>query len=150
MGRGVQRAHRGQGVRPRRSPGRRCGSGRVAHAGAGVSGGGGKKKAVLSVAACPPARAWRVLFAAASTGGAYNSGCHGAYGRLAAWQSLAALAGVADGADAAEAEARVSECAWFGFDAATDWFERVAWDIGLATLSPDGRRLAVLAATDTS
>ncbi|MEU7376993.1 DUF6183 family protein [Streptomyces albidoflavus] len=112
--------------------------------------GAGEKKAVLSGAACPPARAWRVLFAAASTGGAYNSGCHGAYGRLAAWQSLAALAGVADGADAAEAEARVSECAWFGFDAATDWFERVAWDIGLAALSPDGRRLAVLAATDTS
>ncbi|MFD4009691.1 DUF6183 family protein [Streptomyces albidoflavus] len=62
-----------------------------------------------------------------------------AYGRLAAWQSLAALAGVADGAGSAEAEARAAECAWFGFDARTDWFEQVAWDIGLA----------VLAATDT-
>ncbi|MEV5404202.1 DUF6183 family protein [Streptomyces albidoflavus] len=97
----------------------------------------------------PPGQAWRVLFAAASTGGAYNSGSHGAYGRLAAWQSLAALAGVADGAGSAEIEARAAECAWFGFDARTDWFEQVAWDIGLAALAPDRRRLAVLAATDT-
>ncbi|MFJ3743297.1 DUF6183 family protein [Streptomyces albidoflavus] len=111
--------------------------------------GAGRKKAALSVAACPPGQAWRVLFAAASTGGAYNSGSHGAYGRLAAWQSLAALAGVADGAGSAEVEARAAECAWFGFDARTDWFEQVAWDIGLAALSPDRRRLAVLAATDT-
>ncbi|WP_405826545.1 DUF6183 family protein [Streptomyces sp. NBC_01390] len=36
-----------------------------------------------SVVALPLARAWRVLFAAASTGGAYNSGAYGAYGRLA-------------------------------------------------------------------
>jgi Family of unknown function (DUF6183) len=28
-------------------------------------------------------QAWRVVFAAASTGGAYNSGLYGAYGRLA-------------------------------------------------------------------
>ncbi|MEU3383570.1 DUF6183 family protein [Streptomyces albidoflavus] len=111
--------------------------------------GAGRKKAALSVTACSPAQAWRVLFVAASTGGAYNSGSHGAYGRLAAWQSLAALAGVADGADAREVEARGHECAWFKFDARTDWFEQVAWDIGLAALSPDGRRLAVLAATDT-
>lgn len=116
---------------------------------AGAGAGAGRKRAALSVAACPPAQAWRVLFAAASTGGAYNSGSHGAYGRLAAWQSLAALAGVADGAGAAEVEARVAECAWFGFGARTDWFEQVAWDIGLAALSPDRHRLAVLAATDT-
>ncbi|MGW4376170.1 DUF6183 family protein [Streptomyces albidoflavus] len=110
----------------------------------------GKKGTALSVAACPPTQAWRVLFAAASTGGAYNSGSHGAYGRLAAWQSLVALAGVADGAGAGEVEARVAECAWFRFDAGTEWFEQVAWDFGLAALSPDRRRLAVLAATDTS
>ena len=55
--------------------------------------GAGKKKTALSVAVRSPAQAWRVLFAAASTGGAYNSGSYGAYGRLAAWQSLAALAG---------------------------------------------------------
>ncbi|MFE9737035.1 DUF6183 family protein [Streptomyces sp. NPDC006477] len=107
------------------------------------------RKTAFSVMACPPDRAWRVLFAAASSGGAYNSGARGAYGRLAAWQSLASLAGAAEGVPVETAEARVRECAWYGFDADTKWFERVAWDIGLAAVSPERRRLAVLAATDT-
>ncbi|MET7736774.1 DUF6183 family protein [Streptomyces sp. NPDC005402] len=107
------------------------------------------KRPALSVAVRPPAQAWRVLFAAASTGGAYNSGSYGAYGRLAAWQSLAALAGSPEGATADEAEARARDCVWHGFDADTKWFEQVAWDIGLAALAPGRRRLAVLAATDT-
>ncbi len=51
------------------------------------------KKSALSIAVCPPAQTWRLLFAAASTGGAYNSGSYGAYGRLAAWQSLDGLSG---------------------------------------------------------
>ncbi|MEV7243257.1 DUF6183 family protein [Streptomyces sp. NPDC093248] len=110
---------------------------------------GAGKKTTFSVAACPPDQAWRVLFAAASTGGAYNSGVRGAYGRLAAWQSLAGLAGTAEGAPAEEVEARARECAWYGFSADTKWFERVAWDIGLASVSPGRRRLAVMAATDT-
>ncbi|CAM5501835.1 hypothetical protein STANM337S_03689 [Streptomyces tanashiensis] len=111
--------------------------------------GAGKKQASFSVTACPPNRAWRVLFAAASTGGAYNSGARGAYGRLAAWQSLAGLTGVAEAATAKAVEARVRECAWYGFSAGTKWFERVAWDIGLVAVSTEHRRLAVLAATDT-
>ncbi|MET8544873.1 DUF6183 family protein [Kitasatospora sp. NPDC004799] len=102
-----------------------------------------------SVDAGPPALAWRVLFAAASTGGAYFRGVHGAYGRLAAWRSMAALAGCPEGATAVEVEARVRDCTWYGFDAGTTWFEQVAWDFGLAALAPDRRRLAVLAATDT-
>ncbi|MGW0781323.1 DUF6183 family protein [Streptomyces sp. NPDC002913] len=107
------------------------------------------RKTAFSVMACPPDRAWRVLFAAASSGGAYNSGARGAYGRLAAWQSLAGLAGAAEGAPFETVEARARECAWYGFDADTQWFERVAWDIGLAAVSPESRWLAVLAATDT-
>ncbi|MFD0374289.1 DUF6183 family protein [Streptomyces sp. NPDC127112] len=110
---------------------------------------GAGKRTPLSVAVHPPAEAWRVLFAAASTGGAYNSGSYGAYGRLAAWQSLAALAGSPVGATAGEVEARVRGCVWHGFRAGTEWFEHVAWDIGLAALAPGRRRLAVLAATDT-
>ncbi|MGY4740553.1 DUF6183 family protein [Streptomyces sp. ATMOS53] len=107
------------------------------------------RKTAFSVVVRPPDQAWRVLFAAASSGGAYNSGARGAYGRLAAWQSLACLAGATEDVPAEVVEARVRECAWYGFDADTRWFERVAWDIGLASVSPDGRRLAVLAATDT-
>ncbi|MFE9929732.1 DUF6183 family protein [Streptomyces sp. NPDC005533] len=110
---------------------------------------GAGRKAALSVSVLRPDQAWAVLFAAASSGGAYNSGSFGAYGRLAAWQSLAALAGCPEGATTSEVEARVRDCVWHGFDADTKWFEQVAWDIGLAALTPDRRRLAVLAATDT-
>ncbi len=38
---------------------------------------------------------------------------------------------------------------WFRVDTDSEWFYEVAWDIGLAAISPDGRRLAVLAATDS-
>ncbi|MFG2310859.1 DUF6183 family protein [Streptomyces sp. NPDC048566] len=110
---------------------------------------GAGRKAPLSASTQAPDRAWRVLFAAASTGGAYNSGCHGAYGRLAAWRSLAALAGSPEGSATADVEARARGCVWYGFEAGTTWFEQVAWDIGIAALSADRRRLAVLAATDT-
>ncbi len=41
------------------------------------------------------AGAFEILFAAASRGGAYGTGLGGAYGRLAAWQSLAGLTGAA-------------------------------------------------------
>jgi hypothetical protein len=43
----------------------------------------------------------------------------------------------------------VEACNWISFAASTSWFEQVAWDIGLAALSPDRRHLAVFAATDT-
>lgn len=102
-----------------------------------------------TITARPPAGAWRVLFGAATNGGAYSSGVHGAYGRLAAWQSIAALAGCPDGAAFGKEEARVRACTWFVFDADTPWYWQVAWDLGIAALTPDGRRLAVLAATDT-
>ncbi|MEU6055809.1 DUF6183 family protein [Streptomyces xanthochromogenes] len=78
-----------------------------------------------------------MLFAAASTGGAYNSGSRGAYGRLAAWQSFGALAGCPEGAPFAEVEARAADCTWYEFEADTKWFEQAAWDVGLAALTPD-------------
>ncbi|MGW0178364.1 DUF6183 family protein [Nocardia sp. NPDC003345] len=103
----------------------------------------------FSVVASSPAAVWRVLFAAASSGGAYNSGHYAAYGRLAAWRSLAALSGCAADATAGEVEARVQECAWYELSATTEWFEQVAWDLGVIALGPQRRALAVLAATDT-
>ncbi|WP_307180176.1 DUF6183 family protein [Streptomyces canus] len=45
----------------------------------------------LALSTCQPEDVWQMLFAEASTGGAYNNGEYGAYGRLAAWRSLAAL-----------------------------------------------------------
>ncbi|MBU2664656.1 hypothetical protein KOI35_14225 [Actinoplanes bogorensis] len=93
------------------------------------------------------ADAWTQLFMAASAGGAYGGAQFGAYGRLLAWQSLGALAGADD--DVTSIEALAGGCEWFWFAGASDWFEQVAWDIGLAAVSPGRRRLAVLAATDT-
>jgi hypothetical protein len=107
------------------------------------------KKTQFSVSPCPPAWAWQLLFAAASLGGAYNHGSYGAYGRLAAWRSLAGLSGAAVGADAGAVEAQIHDCTWYTFAADTAWFNCVAWDIGLVALAPDRRSLAVLAATDT-
>jgi hypothetical protein len=79
-----------------------------------------------------------VLFAAASGGGAYDHGFGGAYGRAATWRSLTALAGGTH-----------VGCSWWVFDAANEWFHRVAWDLGLVCLRPSGHVMAVLAATDT-
>lgn len=107
------------------------------------------RRSRFTVYASPPERAWQVLFAAASTGGAYNQGLYGAYGRLAAWQSVAGLCGERAGAPAAEAERKAQACDWFSFDADTNWFEQVAWDIGLAAIRPGRRSLGILAATDT-
>ncbi|MFF8545041.1 DUF6183 family protein [Streptomyces werraensis] len=103
----------------------------------------------FALSACRPEHAWRMLFAAASTGGAYNNGVYGAYGRLAAWRSLAALSGASTAAPVGEVERNIQECDWYSFGAATKWFERVAWDIGLVSVTPRARRIAVLAATDT-
>ena len=91
----------------------------------------------------------RQLFAAVVVGGAYSSGRGGAYGRLAAWRSLGALAGLADDATFAECVAGVEVCMWWAFAAPGPWFANIAWDIGLVALRPGGATLAVLAATDT-
>ncbi|MFV2020537.1 DUF6183 family protein [Micromonospora sp. LOL_023] len=98
---------------------------------------------------CSPPQAWRQLFSAASTGGAYNRGEYGAYGRLLAWQSVAALVGAAHDAPAGDVEALAHRCSWYSFAGGPGWFDNVAWNIGLAVVSPDRRRLAVQAATDT-
>src|SRR5262249_39710491 len=42
-----------------------------------------------------------------------------------------------------------TRCQWACCDAASGWFYQVAWDVGLLAVRPDGRSLAVLAATDT-
>ncbi|SNY71168.1 DUF6183 family protein [Paractinoplanes atraurantiacus] len=98
---------------------------------------------------CSATQAWQQLFLAASGGGAYNDGDYGAYGRLFAWQSVAALVGAPPETPASEVEAMALASSWHWFAGTTKWFDDVAWDIGLAVVSPDRRRLAVLAATDT-
>lgn len=103
----------------------------------------------LALSSCEPEDVWETLFAAASTGGAYNNGGYGAYGRLAAWRSLAALSGTSAQAPFGEVERNARRCDWYRFDAASGWFHDVAWDVGVVCVAPGRRRLAVLAATDT-
>jgi hypothetical protein len=79
-----------------------------------------------------------MLFSAAANGGAYEHGLGGAYGRAASWRSLTALAGGSH-----------VGCTWWVFDAANDWFHRLAWDLGVVCLRPGGHVMTVLAATDT-
>lgn len=98
----------------------------------------------------PPDEIWRLLFATASMGGMFDSGVHGGYGRLWAWRSIAGLCGAPVGASAEEVEDRARQCTWFHFEADTEWFHGdIDSDYGIAALSPDRRRIAVLAATDT-
>ena len=92
--------------------------------------------------------AFEIAFAAASTGGAYSRGRHGAYGRLDAWRTIAGLVGAGPAAHFEEVHAAATASRWFGFASDARWFHRVAWDVGLAVQREDGGSLAVLAATD--
>ncbi|MFJ7158563.1 DUF6183 family protein [Streptomyces sp. NPDC101118] len=92
---------------------------------------------------------WPMLFGTASMGGCYGGGVGGAWGRRAAWWSVAGLCGAPSGATAGEVERIALGSAWFHFESDSAWFHNEIHDYGIAALSPDGRRLAVLAATDT-
>ncbi|THA80125.1 DUF6183 family protein [Streptomyces sp. A0592] len=103
----------------------------------------------FEIAARPVGDIWSLLFATASMGGFYGTGRYGAWGRLQAWRSLAGLSGAPFGAAAAEVELRAEQCTWFHFETDSEFFHNEGADYAVAALSPDGRRLAVLAATDT-
>ncbi|WP_456303015.1 DUF6183 family protein [Streptomyces mirabilis] len=63
---------------------------------------------------------------------------------------MAGLSGAPEGASADEVERHARQSSWFHFEADTDWFHNdIGSDYGIAALSPDCRRIAVLAATDT-
>ncbi|MEU8308833.1 DUF6183 family protein [Actinomadura sp. NPDC048955] len=90
----------------------------------------------------------RTLFGGAASGGAYGPRMHGAYARKASWESLAALADVQE-ADPAAIERGADRCTWLFYG--SDWHLRVVppLDVGIATLRPDRRTVAVLAVTDS-
>lgn len=93
--------------------------------------------------------AWGALFAAAANGGAYGSGLGGAYGRLAAWTTTAALIDAPLDAPPSRVDAEARRASFLMFGADGGWFYDVAWDLGVAALRPGGESVAVLAATDT-
>lgn len=89
-----------------------------------------------------------ILFSASSNGGAYNHGHRAAYGRLELWQSVVALFGDR-GSNISGVAEEAAKWSWYSFDARSNWFEQVAWDLGIAALSPDCTEISILAATDT-
>jgi hypothetical protein len=91
---------------------------------------------------------WGALFAAAANGGAYSSGLGGAYGRRAAWVSLAALIDGPEGATPFELDTLAPSARFLTFGAPGGWWSDVAWDIGVLAVRLDGASVAVLAATD--
>ena len=95
-----------------------------------------------------PEAVWGALFAAAANGGAYSSGLGAAYGRLAAWTSLAALVDAPAEALPAEVDARAGACRFLMFGGPDGWWNDVAWDIGTLAVRDGGASVAVLAATD--
>ena len=104
----------------------------------------------FEIAVRPMGEVWRLLYETASMGGMWGSGVHGAFGRLWAWRSMAGLSGAPADASAPDVERYARQSTWFHFEADADWFHNdVGSDYGMAALSPDCRRLAVLAATDT-
>lgn len=102
----------------------------------------------LDVERTGPDAVFGALFSAASNGGAYSAGLGGAYGRRAAFTSLAALSGESEDATADAIDATASQCAFLTFRAPGPWFHDVAWDFGALALRRDGKSVAVLAATD--
>ncbi|MDX3337022.1 DUF6183 family protein [Streptomyces sp. ME02-6979.5a] len=104
----------------------------------------------FEIARRPADEIWNLLYATASMGGMYHHGAHGAFGRLWAWKSMAALSDTPAGASAEEVEHHIGQTTWFHFESDAEWFHNDAFaDYGIAALSPDRRRIAVLAATDT-
>jgi hypothetical protein len=103
----------------------------------------------VGVASVRPDEVIGRLFAAAAKGGAYPSERWGAYGRLAAWESVCGLVGAPADADLPAVDRVDRVCQWWWFEATTEWFQRVAWDLGIMAVRPDRRTVAVLAATDT-
>lgn len=94
------------------------------------------------------AAVWGTLFAAAANGGAYTSGFGGAYGRLAAWTSLAALVDAPFDATPASADARADACSFMMFGGPGGFWNDVAWDLGVLAVREGGASVAALAATD--
>ncbi|MFD7914511.1 DUF6183 family protein [Streptomyces sp. NPDC059752] len=92
---------------------------------------------------------WKILFSAASMDGSYGGGVYGAWGRRWTWQSLGGLSGAPSDASAQEVERWAKESTWFHFECDSEWFQNEIYDYGIAALSPDRRRIAVLAVTDT-
>jgi hypothetical protein len=101
----------------------------------------------VKVDAVPADSIFAMMFGAASNGGAYPPGENGAYGRLAAWQWLAALSGVGASATFDDVHSAAKQSNWYSVSSTSKWFHNIAWDFGIVCLRPDKRHVAILVAS---
>ena len=85
----------------------------------------------------------------AINGGAYDHGAGAALGRLGAWRTVRWMTTTDPDATFNEVCRMVEACTWVHLNTNSNWFDNVAWDGAFACLAADGRRLAVVAWTDT-
>lgn len=85
----------------------------------------------------------------AFNGGAYDHGAGAALGRLGAWRTVRWLTTADPDATFDRVCQLVEACTWVQLSTDSQWFSNVAWDGAFACLGADGRRLAVVAWTDT-
>lgn len=94
---------------------------------------------------------WSRLYEAGSGSSFYGPRQGGAYGRLHAWQAIAALSAAPATATPDVVADLARACRWFALDTTSAWFWGV-WslsDVALACIGPEPERIAVVAATDT-
>lgn len=94
------------------------------------------------------ATAFRILFSASSSGGAYSHGQGAAYGRHDAWSTMRALVGSSDDECIDRVALDARSRAWITFDSPNSWFAQVAWDVGLVCVDRNSKSVNYIAATD--
>lgn len=89
-----------------------------------------------------------LLFSASATSGAYYRGEYGAIGRLDAWESLHAM--VDDGIFVSnlKTDFLAQEYEWYTFSL-DQWYDYVAWDLGIMGFNRNTNNVICLMATDT-
>lgn len=110
---------------------------------------GAGSDADVSFVRIDPHLAWRVLYGAATDGGAYPPRHGPAVGRARALDAMRGLLRLDPSTAPELVAASAARCMWFTFEADTEWYEGDGWDVGLVCLSSDRTELGVVAATDT-
>ena len=97
---------------------------------------------------CDESAAFRILFSASSTGGAYSHGEGAAYGRYDAWSTMRALTGSSEDENIERVDLDARSKKWIAFDSPNSWFAQVAWDVGLVCVDRNSKFVNYIAATD--
>ncbi len=101
----------------------------------------------LGVERISPAAAVELLFASASTSGAYATGPGGGASRLRTWEAISGIVGQPSATPVRRLADAAERTHWIKASPEDPWFAGIAWDIWL--IGATGDRIVVVAATDT-